>query len=315
MQRISSSQILNLAKKQTSNSGDFPFRAPESYLQRINPVDPNDPLLRQILPSDEEQKYHPDFKTDPVDDSSATIQQGLLQKYQGRVLIMTTGACPIHCRYCFRRHFNYNEHNGLHRDWSDTLNTLSADTTIKEVILSGGDPLSLTDHYLAELVRALDQIPHITRLRIHTRYPVVAPERVNDSLLSWLEQTRLDTVMVIHCNHANEIDTEVNQALHRLRQHRVTLLNQSVLLKGVNDNDKTLVQLSEKLFEAGVLPYYLHMLDKVQGAAHFDVEESKALELVQQLRHQLPGYLVPKLVREVAGTPYKQPISDPIYKD
>jgi len=288
---------------------DFPLRVPLGYVRRMKHGDINDPLLRQILPLGEELAQHPEFSHDPVGDENAVVQSGLLQKYKNRVLLMMTSACPVHCRYCFRRHFPYSEHKGLQKHYQQALSTIAADNSINEVILSGGDPLSLSDTYIEELIQALADIEQIKRVRIHSRYPIFLPERTTPELINTLSNTRLNTVMVIHCNHANEIDEQVCESLSKLRQTGTTLLNQSVLLKGVNDNAESLIQLSEQLFEAGVLPYYLHLLDKVQGAAHFDVSSQRALALIEQIRQQLPGYLVPKLVREVAGLAYKTPIS------
>ena len=286
----------------------FPLRVPHSYIRRMKKGDPDDPLLRQILPVAAELQTRPGFTPDPVGDGDATCQSGLLRKYHGRVLIMATAACPIHCRYCFRRHFPYDQHQGVHKDWQATVAAIAADPDISEVILSGGDPLSLTDETLADLASRLDTLPHLKRLRIHSRYPVVLPQRIDETLLGWLGATRLKTTLVIHCNHAQEIDNQVRKALKRLSDKGVTLLNQAVLLKGVNDNEAALIDLSEALFDASVLPYYLHMLDRVAGAAHFEVTDEEARALMEQLRRRLPGYLVPRLVREIAGEAYKRPL-------
>ncbi len=291
----------------------FPLRVPRSYIERMRKGDPGDPLLRQVLCTTAERMQVDGFTTNPVGDDAATVQSGLLQKYRGRVLVMTTAACPIHCRYCFRRHFPYGDHSGQQRDWRPTVSAIAADRSISEVILSGGDPLSLADDYLAELADALAQIPHLKRLRIHSRFPVVLPQRIDPHLLHWIGSTRLTTCLVIHCNHANEIDTEVAAALARLKGEGVTLLNQAVLLRGVNDSEEALATLSERLFEAGVLPYYLHLLDKVAGAAHFDTSETRARQLIAGLRSRLPGYLVPRLVREIAGEPCKRPVAEQGY--
>ncbi|HGX93564.1 MAG TPA: EF-P beta-lysylation protein EpmB [Candidatus Tenderia sp.] len=293
----------------TDHQPDFPLRVPQSYIRRMAVGEPNDPLLRQVLSTAAERAHVEGFGTSPVGDDAATLQSGLLQKYQGRVLVLATAACPIHCRYCFRRHFPYGDHSGQHRDWHPVLNAIAADTTLSEVILSGGDPLSLADEYLAELVEGLGKIAHLKRLRIHSRFPVVLPERIDRSLLGWIGKTRLNTTVVIHCNHGNEINGEVRDGLAQLKSRNVTLLNQTVLLKGVNDSAETLTELSETLFEAGVLPYYLHMLDRVSGAAHFDTSEQSALLLMESLRRRLPGYLVPRLVKEIAGEPYKRPLA------
>ena len=296
-------QLSSTAAKQ------FPLRVPWEFIRRMRRGDPNDPLLRQVLPIAPEESLAPGFIADPVGDGEATVASGILRKYRGRALLMTSPACAIHCRYCFRRHFPYAEHSGIQRDWPDALAPIVADPSIDEVILSGGDPLSLPDNQLSPLIDALDAIPHLRRLRIHSRYPIVIPQRVDDALGAWLERTRLTTVMVIHCNHPNEIDQQVRAALTRLRTMNVSLLNQAVLLGGVNDDADTLVRLSESLMDSGVLPYYLHMLDRVAGAAHFEVDDAKALALVDTVRQRLPGYLVPKLVRETTGQPYKTPLT------
>lgn len=286
----------------------FPLRVPHSFVARMKKGDPDDPLLRQVLPLDAELDDAPGFSLDPVGDHHAIVNRGLLQKYQGRVLIMTTPACAIHCRYCFRRHFPYHEQSSKQSLWQNICDEIARDSSINEVILSGGDPLSLVDTQLSQLVTMLEQLPQLKRLRIHSRYPIVLPQRVNKTLLEWLTKTRLNTIVVIHSNHANEFDNEVGAAMSKLKSAGVTLLNQTVLLRGVNDNVKALSQLSEKLFENGVLPYYLHLLDKVQGAAHFDVEREKAQHLIKEIRKRLPGYLVPQLVEEIAQAPYKQPL-------
>jgi EF-P beta-lysylation protein EpmB len=286
----------------------FPLRVPRGFVSRMRRGDPGDPLLRQVLPLESEALVVPGFRSDPVGDLAAMATPGVLHKYQGRVLLTVTGACAVHCRYCFRRHFDYAEANPASDQWRGALDYLAADPSVSEVILSGGDPLSLSDRRLADLLARLEAIPHLQRLRLHTRTLVVLPARVTDQLIEALRKSRLAAVIVIHVNHANEIDASVRLALARLRSNGATLLNQSVLLRGVNDDVATLSSLSEVLFEAGVLPYYLHRLDKVQGAAHFDIEESLARELHAQLRARLPGYLVPQLVQEVAGAPSKLPL-------
>ncbi len=286
----------------------FPLRVPHSFVARMKKGDPHDPLLRQVLPLDAELDDVSGFGLDPVGDHNAIINRGLLQKYQGRVLIMTTAACAIHCRYCFRRHFPYSKQSSRQSLWQKICNEIEKDSNINEVILSGGDPLSLADTQLSQLIAMLEQLPQLKRLRIHTRYPIVLPQRINASLLEWLTQTRLNTIVVIHSNHANEFNAEVSAAMKKLKSTGTTLLNQTVLLRGVNDNIKALSQLSEELFDNGVLPYYLHLLDKVQGAAHFDVERKKAKHLIKEVRKLLPGYLVPQLVEEIAQAPYKQPL-------
>ena len=285
---------------------DFPLRVPQAYVARMRRGDPHDPLLRQVLALRAEREMPPGYSLDPVGDGPATTRPGLLQKYHGRALIVTTGACPVHCRYCFRRHFPYDEAHAARGDWADTLAHIAGDDSIHEVILSGGDPLSLDTPRLRRLGDGLRAIPHLRRLRIHTRMPVVLPQRIDRSLLDWLAGLPWPVVMVIHANHGNEIDANVRHGLRSLRARGVTLLNQSVLLAGVNDSLAALAGLSETLFAAGVLPYYLHLLDRVQGAAHFAVADTQARDLVDRLRRHLPGYLVPRLVRERAGAPYKQ---------
>jgi len=283
----------------------FPLRVPRKFVARMRHGDPHDPLLRQVLPLAEECLTAEGFGTDPVGDLAAMAAPGVLHKYHGRVLLTATGACAVHCRYCFRRHFPYTDANPAADQWHAALEYIAGNDTITEVILSGGDPLTLSDRRLAELVRQLETIPHLRRLRLHTRLPIVLPERVNDELLAWLGDTKLKTVMVVHANHAQEIDASTRSALGELKAIGTELLNQSVLLCGVNDSADALAALSEKLFEAGVLPYYLHMLDKVQGAAHFEVNETAARQLMTELNRRLPGYLVPRLVREIPGMPGK----------
>lgn len=286
-------------------AGRFPLRVPRGYVARMRRGDPADPLLRQVLPIDAEARAVPGFVRDAVGDLRARCAPGVLHKYRGRVLLVATGACAVHCRYCFRRHFPYAESAAAADAWDGALRYVAGDPGIDEVILSGGDPLTLADRRLAPLARALAAIPHVTRLRLHTRLPVVLPERVDDDLLAWLCGTRLAPVVVIHANHANEIDGDVRAALARLRARGVTLLNQSVLLAGVNDDAGALAALSEALFAAGVLPYYLHLLDRVEGTAHFEVDEGRARALMAEVSARLPGYLVPRLVRERAGAAAK----------
>ncbi|MFW5427042.1 MAG: EF-P beta-lysylation protein EpmB [Methylophagaceae bacterium] len=280
---------------------NFPLRVPQNYINKMRYGDADDPLLRQVFPLIDEGITVDKFVTDPVGDSFAVTAPGILQKYHGRALLVTTGACAIHCRYCFRRHFPYGDSNPLASQWLETLSTLRDDSTINEVILSGGDPLVLTDSKLAAMVSDLEKIPQLKRLRIHTRLPIVLPERIDQHLLKWIESTRLQVIMVVHANHANEIDTEVAAALDRLRRIGCQLLNQAVLLKGINDNAESLVALSERLSDVNVMPYYLHLLDPVAGASHFDVPDQIGIELINSIRKKLPGYLVPRLVREQQG--------------
>ena len=282
-------------------SRDFPLRVPHSYLRRIEPGNPQDPLLRQILPIGDECLVIDGFGTDPVGDQAAMVVPGLIHKYQGRALLTLTGACAVHCRYCFRRHFPYAEANPAEDNWQAALDYVYAHPEINELILSGGDPLSLSDRRLAALVAQLEQIPHLQRLRWHSRLPVVIPSRLTEGLRRLWQASKLPQVLVLHFNHPNEINSEVNQSLSDLRSTGITLLNQSVLLRGINDDSTTLVELSEKLFASGVLPYYLHMLDRTQGAAHFETDEQKISTIYQGLLKRLPGYLVPKLVRDNIG--------------
>jgi len=289
------------------NGGDkFPLRVPLSFVSRMKKGDPNDPLLRQVLPLDEENSFSHGYLTDPVGDLNASKTPGLLHKYHGRALMITTGACAVHCRYCFRRHFPYSEQNAASNEWDESIRHITQDNTINEVILSGGDPLALSDQRLATLLERLTQIPHLKRLRIHTRLPVVIPQRITDTLITLLANCRLTPIIVIHTNHANEIDAKLHRALKRLKTiPDITLLNQSVLLQGVNDNSQALISLSEALFDSGVTPYYLHLLDKAQGTAHFNVSVARAIALLKEVQASLPGYLVPRLAQEEAGATSK----------
>ncbi len=286
----------------------FPMRVPRGFAARMVKGDPNDPLLRQVLPLAVEMEPTPGFVVDPVGDRAARAAPGVLHKYHGRALLIATGACAVHCRYCFRREFPYAECLAGADEWRPALAYLAADPSLCEVILSGGDPLSLSDRRLGALLAELDRIPHLARLRIHSRQPIVLPERVDDGLLDVLAQTRLRLVLVVHANHPREIDDTVRVALTRLSAAGVTLLNQSVLLRGVNDSAAVLAELSETLFAARVMPYYLHLLDPVRGAAHFDVKKTEASAIMKTLRQRLPGYLTPRLVREQPGQPAKTPV-------
>jgi EF-P beta-lysylation protein EpmB len=283
----------------------FPLKVPRSYLARMQKNNRYDPLLLQVLPVDLEEKEVSGYTKDPLDEKKYNPIPGLLHKYKSRVLLTMTGVCGVHCRFCFRRHFPYSDNNPGKSGWNDVLAYIANDKSIHEVILSGGDPLAMSDHLLSEFTEKLAEIPHLKRLRIHTRMPIVIPERVSDELIDWMSQLRLKTTIVIHCNHANEINADVKLGLKKLAQHGVILLNQTVLLKGVNDTVESLTELSESLFGAGVLPYYLHVLDKVQGAAHFDISHDIAKKLHTELTTQLSGYLVPRLVTEQAGAAAK----------
>lgn len=285
----------------------FPLKVTLSYLERIEIGNIHDPLLRQILPLDKEQLEDTDYSDDPVGDINASVAPGILHKYQGRVLLMPTAACGIHCRYCFRRHFPYAEHKSSN-NWLEAIEYIQNDETINEVILSGGDPLSLSNEKLFRLLDLISAIPHVNRIRFHSRYPIILPDRIDEALCNALQQHRCKIVMVIHCNHPNELSLDASNSLKRLKLKGITLLNQSVVLAGVNDSAATLIHLSELLFVNDVLPYYLHQLDKVRGAQHFSVSDAKALTLMNTLRDSLPGYLVPRLVRENSGELAKTPL-------
>lgn len=283
----------------------FALRVPREFVARMQPGNVHDPLLLQVLPQAQEMLAVPGYSCDPLHEADTNPLPGLLHKYQGRVLLTLTGACAVNCRYCFRRHFPYEANLPGGEHWQAIIHYIQQDNSINEVIFSGGDPLLLKDAVLARMLVDLESITHLTTLRIHTRLPIVIPSRITDKLVTLLQHSRLQTVLVLHCNHANEIDQTVEHTLQPLLATPITLLNQSVLLKGVNDSATILAALSKRLFAVGVLPYYLHVLDKVQGAAHFAVSDSKAQQLMQKLRAQLPGYLVPSLVREVANQPNK----------
>lgn len=290
-------------------NNQFRLKVPLAFVARMEKGNPNDPLLRQVLPLGQELEITPGYSLDPLGEHQQTPCQGVIHKYHGRLLLVTSGACAVNCRFCFRRHFPYSDHQLSGDHWQAALDYIAADTSIREVILSGGDPLAASDQRLARLAQALADISHVQTLRIHTRLPLMIPQRITDELLHWFTGQRLKPVMVVHCNHANEIDASVEAALTRLRQAGVVLLSQSVLLQGVNDNLEALTALSHRLFQAGVLPYYLHMLDAVQGAAHFAVTEEKATALIRAMMTRCPGYLVPRLVREQAGELSKTPIT------
>ena len=283
----------------------FRLQVPRGFVARMRRGDPGDPLLRQVLPVAAELADEAEYTADPVGEGAAQRTPVLLQKYRGRALLITTQACAVHCRYCFRREFPYSRQGSDAPRWSEALAEIAADPSLEEIILSGGDPLSLSNARLENLTRALAAIAHVRRIRVHTRQPVVLPSRVDEGLLHWLRTSTLPVVLVLHVNHANELDADLAAACAKLRGTGVTLLNQSVLLAGVNDDVRVLAELSVRLFEAGVLPYYLHALDRVRGAAHFAVPDERARALAGQLAARLPGYLVPRLVREMPGAPAK----------
>lgn len=305
-------RALQLPDEWAANTSDavksFPVLVPRSFLARMRVGDAHDPLLRQVLPAVEEGIARPGFVLDAVDDQAARKAPGLLQKYQGRVLLMASSACAVNCRYCFRRHYPYSEEPRRLDDWEPALAGIEQDASIHEVILSGGDPLMLPDERFKILIERLEQIDHLTRLRIHSRLPIVLPDRVNAELLEQLQNTRLQTVFVVHANHPHEIEDDCADALRRLVRAGIPTLNQAVLLRGINDDVDTLAGLCERLIDVGVMPYYLHLLDRVAGTAHFEVPESTGLELIAALRSRLPGYAVPQLVREIAGEPNKTPV-------
>jgi len=286
----------------------FPLKVPQDFLEQIKPGEANDPLLKQILPIKAELEINSAYSNDPVGDLLKNPSPALIHKYHGRVLLIASPKCDIHCRYCFRRHFPYQEQTNQ-RHWQQALQTISEDSTIHEVILSGGDPMSLQEPILMGLIKSIEKIEHITTLRIHSRTPIVAPSKApKNALLAWAKKSRLNKVLVVHCNHANELSEKTAGLLQLYRESGFQLLNQSVLLKDINDSSETLIELSHALFKQGVLPYYLHQLDKVQGASHFEVSDKDALKLMDTIRQNLPGYLVPKLVREEAGKPNKSPL-------
>ncbi|MBU3004870.1 EF-P beta-lysylation protein EpmB [Paraglaciecola arctica] len=285
----------------------FPMRVPRPFAAKMKKGDPLDPLFLQVFTSQREFQSTPGFSTDPLQEQN-NQQPGILHKYQNRLLLLVRGGCAVNCRYCFRRHFPYSDNHLNKQEWQQALEYIACNPQIDEVIYSGGDPLMAKDDFLAWLTTEIENMSHVKRLRIHTRLPVVIPSRITPELISWFTQSRLKPVMVLHINHANEIDETLAASLRKLKQAGVTLLNQAVLLKGINDSADKQVALNEALFEIGVMPYYLHVLDKVQGAEHFDLPEVNAINLIKELIKRQPGYLVPKLVREIGGQPGKTPL-------
>ena len=286
----------------------FSVRVTRPFLARMQKGDLNDPLLLQILPVQAENKEIDGYSDDPLAEHQHNPTQGVIHKYHGRVLLIAAGQCAINCRYCFRRDFDYQSNSPSRTQWLESLDYIRQNTTINEVILSGGDPLVLGDSQLNWLIDQIEGISHITRIRFHSRLPIVLPQRITPAFINKLTSSRLNAIVVIHCNHPNEIDDDVREALCKIKQAGITLLNQSVLLAGINDTSDTLVELSEQLFDAGALPYYLHLMDKVKGAAHFDLPEKRAVAIHQQMQAALPGFLVPKLVREIPHKPNKTSI-------
>lgn len=302
---LSSEQLLSGA---ILASEKFKLRVPRAFVGKMNAKNPLDPLLLQVLPHHLELEEHPEFVTDPLGEEAANQLPGVLHKYKSRFLLTLTGACAVHCRYCFRRHFPYQENLPKNEDWLNIKNYIEANPNINEIILSGGDPLTLSNRKLALWLERLSSLKQIQILRIHSRVPIVIPNRIDEQLISLLKNSRLRIVLVVHSNHASELDDFTCSKLLQLSDHHITVLNQAVLLKGVNDSAHTLIDLSYRLFEARVMPYYLHVLDKVKGAQHFDLESSKIDDIYRDVLANLPGYLVPKLVREIAGEKNKTPL-------
>ncbi|MCW8928977.1 MAG: EF-P beta-lysylation protein EpmB [Gammaproteobacteria bacterium] len=305
-------ELLNLTPQQMFYSPeaaqDFHFKVPRSYVDKIQAENPQDPLLLQIFPVQDELNTVSGYTKDPLAEADSLFQPGLLQKYDSRALLLITPVCTINCRYCFRRHYPYDDKGHFWKQIKTNINLIKQDLSINEVILSGGDPLSLSDSRFSELITLLDSVPHLKRIRIHSRFPIVEPERINNYFLKILADSRLQFIMVLHINHAREIGPDNQASILKLYNQNIILLNQSVLLKGVNDNVSTLQQLSETLIENHIIPYYLHMLDHVHGSAHFEVSEKDAIHIHQQLRGVLSGYMLPQLVREIAGEKSKTPI-------
>ncbi|HEE5713819.1 TPA: EF-P beta-lysylation protein EpmB [Acinetobacter baumannii] len=309
-------ELLNLLELSTDQllsgailaSEKFKLRVPRAFVGKMNAKDPLDPLLLQVLPHHLELEEHPDFVTDPLGEEAANQLPGVLHKYKSRFLLTLTGACAVHCRYCFRRHFPYQENLPKNEDWLNIKNYIESNPDINEVILSGGDPLTLSNRKLALWLERLSSLKQVKILRIHSRVPIVIPNRIDEELISLLKNSRLRIILVVHSNHASELDDFTCSKLLQLSEHHITVLNQAVLLKGVNDSAQTLTDLSYRLFEARVMPYYLHVLDKVKGAQHFDLIPSEIDAIYQDVLASLPGYLVPKLVREIAGEKNKTPL-------
>ncbi|OAV00923.1 MULTISPECIES: EF-P beta-lysylation protein EpmB [Moraxella] len=301
--------LLDLPKQaQIHTPKQFGLRVPHAFIKKMKKGDINDPLLRQVLPDTKETWTIGGYSTDPLDENNHNPIKGLLHKYQSRVLLTVTGACAVHCRYCFRQHFDYHANQPSTHEMDAVMDYITKHTEVDEVILSGGDPLSLSNKRLKLWLDKIGDIAHIRTVRLHTRLPVVLPNRVDDELITLIRHYQKNIVIVLHINHPNEIDEQLIAKSKQLKDAGVTLLNQSVLLADINDDIHTLSKLSQDLFGAGILPYYLHILDRVQGAAHFDIAISDAIQLYWQLLEVLPGYLVPKLVQELPNRPFKTPI-------
>lgn len=286
----------------------FPLLVPRSFVQRMKPGDPRDPLLRQVLPVEEEQETFAGFVEDAVGDQASRTVPGLLQKYSGRALLMAAGSCAVHCRYCFRREYPYDQEPRTMRAWDEAIDALSQDVSISEVILSGGDPLMLPDNRLRQLVRRVDAIDHIRRIRFHTRLPIVLPSRITPEFQSICSEMKSQPIMVVHANHAKEIQNDCLDTLRELVRRGMPVLNQTVLLRGINDTPQAQINLSRALIDIGVMPYYLHQLDRVNGTAHFEVSNETGRHIIQAMRAELPGYAVPQLVQEIPGELSKTPL-------
>lgn len=283
----------------------FELRVPPAYIDKIAINTPDDPLLLQIMPQSAEFNKVDGFSDSPLEEERFSPVKGLIHKYANRVLLMASSSCAINCRYCFRRAFPYEEHRQAKQDWQAAFAYIKAHENLDEVILSGGDPLTLNNAYLSWLLKEIDSIAHIKRIRIHTRMLLSIPERIDEALLSTIESLAKQVILVTHCNHPNELGPELKNSLTALKKAGVTLLNQSVLLKHINDSADTLKSLSLALFDLGILPYYLFLFDRINGAAHFEVNEADSLDIYQQLLTKLPGYLVPRLSQEIPGEHYK----------
>lgn len=302
-------KVLDLPIDFEQKVGDFPLKVPKNFVKKMQKGDINDPLLRQILPTFAETLTTAGFSTDPLAEQTSNPTKGIIHKYASRILIPVTGACVVNCRYCFRQHFDYHANMPNQQDWQNIVQYIKQNSSINEVILSGGDPLSLSERRLFEILDILENIEQIRTIRLHSRVPVMIPERLDNALLERLANSRCQIVLIIHANHPNELDDDNIFYFNRAKMAGITLLNQTVLLKDINDNADILAGLSEKLWQAGVLPYYLHVLDKVAGAGHFLVEDERAVEMYWQLLAKCAGYLVPKLVRETPHEPFKTPIN------
>lgn len=303
---------LNIAPQQIeagiSTDNPFAVLVPQSFVERMRSGDPHDPLLRQVLPLASEHQSAPGFVEDPLEESDSNPVPGMIHKYRNRVLLIAAGGCAVNCRYCFRRHFDYSANNPSRQQWQQAFDYIAQHPDIDEVIFSGGDPLLLSDRYLGSMIEQIADIPHLKRLRLHSRLPIVLPARITEGLCEQLSKTRLQALLVVHANHSHELNSETEQALQQLRSAGVVLLNQTVLLKGVNDCPQQLKALSEALFTQGVMPYYLNLLDKVSGTHHFYLPHAQALAIYRQLMASTSGYLVPKMVQEIPGHPAKQPV-------